>query len=181
MKVNEPASPQGVGASELGANITGIWKIYLRKISFSSTRRAFIEIFNAPFFITKFSMLRFSYNNNAYVPVYSKFSVYQITDTEYFHADFGSALLRTMLFQIWFHASQGHSDRIWCRPTTKTANWNKIKSSFPRWMYPENLGQITGNLTGVRDSRNILLANEEIATKHWQVLGQSAFALLRDQ
>jgi hypothetical protein len=100
MKVNEPASPQGVGASELGANITGIWKIYLRKISFSSTRRAFIEIFNAPFFITKFSMLRFSYNNNAYVPVYSKFSVYQITDTEYFHADFGSALLRTMLFQI---------------------------------------------------------------------------------
>jgi hypothetical protein len=45
-------------------------------------------------------------------------------------------------------------------------------------MFPEFLHEIRGSLTRGRDLGYIPLANEEIATKHGEVLGQSAFAVL---
>jgi hypothetical protein len=48
-------------------------------------------------------------------------------------------------------------------------------------MFPKFLREIIGSLPHGRDFGFIPIANEEIATKHCEVLGQSAFALLNNR
>ena len=50
---------------------------------------------------------------------------------------------------------------------------------FSHRMFPKFLREITGNLPHGRDFGFIPIANEEIATKQGEVLGQSAFASLK--
>ena len=71
------------------------------------------------------------------------------------------------------------SDNLFILHKTDSTQNNRDMFFFSHRMFPKFLREITGNLPHGRDFGFIPIANEEIATKQGEVLGQSAFASLK--